>query len=215
MSTPTKPRPSFGGVGRASVPRVLSRATLMQMAIVAAIALYPSLPVTMAAFLALIQAAAAANAAAATRGKGLAAERNVKVDALWTAMLLIKTYVHSLCTVVDANTAISLIESAGLVVGLASTPTKVMLAATYVPATGIVHVVVNATQLIGKRRTKTTTFTWSWSSDGGKTWSSGVVTGYVHLDIPNLPPATYQFRVFATVGKVVGEPTQPVTLTLH
>src|SRR5580698_8604391 len=98
MSTPTKPKPSFGGVVRANVPGVLSRATLMQTTIVAAIALFSSLPVSMAALLALIQAAAAANAAAATRGKGLAAERNVKVDALCTAMLLIKTYVHSLCT---------------------------------------------------------------------------------------------------------------------
>jgi len=40
-------------------------------------------------------------------------------------------------------------------------------------------------------------------------------TGYAEADIPSLPPAAYQFRVFATVGKVPGEPCQPVVLTLH
>jgi hypothetical protein len=69
--------------------------------------------------------------------------------------------------------------------------------------------------LIGKRPTKRTTFTWSWSSDGGKTWTPGVTTGYADLDVPSLPPGTYQFRVFATVGRLPGEPTQPVSLTIH
>jgi hypothetical protein len=51
--------------------------------------------------------------------------------------------------------------------------------------------------------------------DSGKTWTAGVTTGYANADIPNLPPATYQVRVFATVGKVPGEPCQPVGLTIH
>ena len=42
-----------------------------------------------------------------------------------------------------------------------------------------------------------------------------VTTGYTAVDIPSLSPATYQFRVFATVGKVPGDPCQPVGLTLH
>jgi hypothetical protein len=69
--------------------------------------------------------------------------------------------------------------------------------------------------LLDMRTTKKTTFTWSWSTDGGETWSAGVTTGYAKADIQNLPPATYQFRVFATVGKVPGEPCQPVGLTLR
>jgi hypothetical protein len=79
----------------------------------------------------------------------------------------------------------------------------------------MVHLAVNATLLLGKRRTKTTTFTFVWSTDGGKTWSAGITTGYTTADVPNLPPATYLFRVYATVAKVPGEPTDPVTLTIH
>ena len=62
---------------------------------------------------------------------------------------------------------------------------------------------------------KKTTFTFSWSADGGKTWSAGTTTGYASLDVPALPPGTYLFRVFATVGKIPGEPTQSVSLTIH
>jgi hypothetical protein len=187
----------------------------MQAAILLALAMFASPPITMAAFLLLIQAAAAAQSAAAGRGKGLASLRDTKVDALWTAMNLLKTYVHGLASTLDVVSATALIEAAGLEVSKTNKPTKLLLAATYVPATGIVHLVVNVTMLIGKRPTQRTTFTWSWSSDGGKTWTAGVTTAYADLDVPGLTTGTYQFRVFATVGRVPGDPTQPVNLTIH
>src|SRR5262245_15839461 len=96
MNKRTKPRGSFGVV-RLNVPGVLARATLMHTAILAALAIFTALPIGMPAFLLLIQAAATAQAASATRGMGLAAIRDTKVDALWTAMLSIKTYVQGLC----------------------------------------------------------------------------------------------------------------------
>jgi hypothetical protein len=213
MSQPIKPRPAFG-VARTNVPGVLARANIMQLAIVAALAMFASPPITMAAFLLLIQAAAAAQSVAAGRGKGLASLRDTKVDAVWTAMNLLKTYVYGLSSTLDLVSATALIEAAGLEVWKTNAPTKLLLSATYVPATGIVHVLVNAKMLIGKRPTQRTTFTWSWSSDG-KTWTPGVTTAYADLDVPGLPPGTYQFRVFATVGRVPGEPTQPVSLTIH
>jgi hypothetical protein len=37
----------------------------------------------------------------------------------------------------------------------------------------------------------------------------------VEADVPGLPPASYLFRVCATVGKVTGDWTQPASLTLH
>ena len=130
-------------------------------------------------------------------------------------MLALKTYVYGLSSTLDVVSARALIEAAGLEVWTINTPTKLLLSATYVPATGIVHLLVNAKMLVGQRPTKRTIFTWSWSSDGGKTWTPGVTTGYADLDVPGLPPGTYQFRVFATVGRVPGEPTQPVSLTIH
>jgi hypothetical protein len=209
-----QPKASLG-VAKTNAPGVLARATIMQAAILAAIAMFASPPVTMAAFLLLIEAAASAQSASATKTKGLAAIRNTKIVALWTAMQTLKTYVQGLCDSTDAVSALALIHGAGLVVGKAGKATKLLLAATFIPATGVVHLAVNATLLIGKRSKKKTTFAWSWSTDGGKTWSAGVTTGYTTAEVPNLPPAAYLFRVCATVGKVVGEWSQPVTLTIH
>jgi hypothetical protein len=214
MSTPSKPKPSLG-VARSNVPGVLARAGIMEAAIQQSPAMFPALPIPMAAFLPLIQAAAAAQSAAATRTNGLAALRDTKVDALWTAMQSLKTYVGGLASTLDATSAASLIQAAGLLVAQAPTHTKLLLSATYAPATGTVYVSVNALLLAGKRTGKKTTFTYSWSADGGSTWSAGITTAYASLDIPALPPGSYLFRVFATVGKIPGEPTQPVSLTIH
>ena len=214
MSKQTKPKGSFG-VTRLNVPGVLARATLMQTAILAALAIFTSLPISMPAFLLLIQAAATAQAASASKAKGLAAIRDTKIDTLWTAMQSLRTYVQGLCDATDAVSAVALIQQAGLLVSKTAKPTKLLLAATFIPATGLVHLAVNAMLLIGKLTNKKTTFTWSWSTDGGRTWTGGITTGYTDVDIPNLPPATYLFRVFATVGKVPGEACQPVGLTIH
>ncbi len=214
MPTATRPTAAFG-VQRRNSPGVLARAAIMQTAILAALAMFASPPITMAAFLLLIQAAATAQAATSARTRGLASLRDTHIDTLWTAMQTLKTYVQGLANTVDAVNAAAMIEAAGLVLASSNRATKLFFAATFIPATGIVHLVVNASMLIGKKTSKKTTFTYSWSTDGGHTWSPGLTTGYAHADVPNLPPATYLFRVFATVGKVPGEPTQAVSLTIH
>jgi hypothetical protein len=215
MSKPLRPEPSLG-VRRSNVPGVLTRAGIMEPAIVLAIALFPSLPITMAAFLLLIQAATAAQAATPLRTLGLSSLRDTKVDALWSAMLAIKTYVGGLASALDATSATALIEAAGLLVANPRTHAKDLLSATYVPATGVVQVSVNGMLLLGKKRIpKTTTFTYSWSADGRQTWSAGVTTAFTSLDVPALPPGTYLFRVFATMGTIPGEPTQAVSVTIH
>ncbi len=214
MSKPSKPKPSLG-VARSDVPGVLERAGIMEAAIQLSPAMFPALPIPMAVFLPLIQAAAAAQTDAAARTNGLAALRDTKVDPLWTAMQSLKTYVGGLASALDATAAASLIQAAGLLVAQTPTHTKLLLSATYAPATGIVYVSVNASLLIGKRTAKRTTFTYSWSADGGTTWSAGITTAYARLDIPALPPGTYLVRVFATVGKIPGDPTHPVSLTIR
>src|SRR5277367_2099807 len=117
MSKPIRPKPSLG-VRRADVPGVLARAGIM------AAAMFPSLPITMAAFLLLIQAAAAAQSAAATRANGLASLRDTKVDALWMAMQALKTCIGGLASTLDATSARSLIEAAGLLVAETTTHAK-------------------------------------------------------------------------------------------
>jgi hypothetical protein len=214
VSKPIRPEPSLG-VRRSDVPGVLTRAGIMEAAFLLAIALFPFPPITMAAFLLLIQAATAAQAATATRANGLAALRDTKVDALWVAMQALKTYVSGLASALDATSATSLIQAAGLLVAEPKTHAKELLTATFVPEIGVVHISVNGLLLLGRRVPKRTTFTYSWSADGRRTWSAGVTTGYTSLDVPALPPGTYLFRVFATVGRIAGEPTQAVSVTIH
>ncbi len=214
MSKPSKPKPSLG-VTRSDVPGVLERAGIMEAAIELSPAMFPALPIPMAVFLPMIQAAAEAQSDAATRTNGLAALRDTKVDVLWTAMQTLKTYVGGLASALDATSAASLIQAAGLLVAQTPAHTKLLLSATYAPATGTVNVSVHALLLIGKRTAKKTTFTYAWSADGGTTWSAGITTAYASLEIPALPPGDYLFRVFATVGKVPGDPTHSVSLTIH
>jgi hypothetical protein len=214
MSKPAKPRASFDTV-RANVTGVLARAGIMQAAILLAIAMFPALPISMPAFLLLLQAAAAANLAAAARTKGLATLRDTKVDDLWDAMQTIRVYVQGLANNLDPISGAALIESAGMLVGKTSGHIKSLVAATFDPATGLVHLAVNGKMLIGTATKKKTNFTWTWSTDGGKSWSSGLTTSYTTVDVPNLGPATYLFRVFATVGKVPGPVSQSVSLTIH
>jgi hypothetical protein len=211
----SKPKPAFGTTKKNS-PGVLARGNLMYTAITAAIAMFPGLPITMAAFLLLLEAAATAQSLAGTKGKGLAAARDVKIDVLWTAMNTLKTFVHGLANTLDSVQGAALIEAAGLLVAKKAMHEKLLLAATYVSTTGLVHLAVNAKMLLGGRPTKKATITWSWSSDGGKSWSSGITTAYADADVPALPPGTYLFRVCATVGKIVGAwSTQTASVTIH
>jgi hypothetical protein len=214
MSQPAKPRASFDTV-RENVPGVLSRAGIMEAAILLAIAMFPALPITMPAFLLLLQAATAANLAAAARTKGLSTVRDTKVDDLWDAMHSIRTYVQSLANNLDPVSGAALIQSAGLAIAKTGKYLKPLVTAIFDPATGLVKLEVNALMLIGTTTRKKTNFTWSWSADGGKTWSSGLTTGYTKVEVPNFGPGTYAFRVFATVGKVPGQPSQSVSLTIH
>jgi hypothetical protein len=214
-SKQSHPRAAFGTV-KQNPPGVLARGNLMYTGILAAIAMLPGIPITTAAFLLLLEAAAAAQTLAGTRGKGLASARDTKIDALWTAMHTLKTFVQGLANSLDSVQGAALIEAAGLLVAKKGAHEKLLLAATYVSATGLVHLAVNVKLLVGQRPTKKTLFTWSWSSDGGKSWSSGLTTAYATAEVPALPPGTYLFRVQATHGKAVGEwSTQTASVTIH
>ena len=220
MGTPVKkPRATFGGAEKSKPPSVIERATIMQAAIVAALALSmfaSAPPLTMAAFLLMIQAASAAQAATSAKTRGLVTARAAKIDVLWTAMNTLKTWVQGLADASEPLAGAALIEAAGLVVQQVGFPLKPLLSAKFMPATGVVHLEVNATMLFGgKPSKKKTHFLWSWSTDGGKTWSAGVTTSYTHADIPSLPPASYLFRVQATVGKTVLDWSNSIDLVLH
>ena len=132
------PRASLGAK-RTDSPGVISRATIMYAAILAAIATFKATPITMAAFLLLVEAAEVAQTASASRAKGLAAVRNTKITPLWNAMILLRGYVQGLVDQVDPAGGLALINQAGLVVGGVAAHVKMLFEAKLDTTASIVH----------------------------------------------------------------------------
>jgi hypothetical protein len=186
----------------------------MYAAILAAIAQFNATPITMAAFLLLIQAADAAQTAKSTTGaRGLAAVRNTKITPLWNAMNLLRIYVQGLVDVVDDQAGLALISAAGLVAGGVGKRVKELFAAKLDTTANVVHLHLNARAFVGATRQRVVYY-WQMSSDG-KTWVSLPSTGYAQTQLASPGPGTYQFRAAAMVGATVLDWTQPFNLTIH
>ena len=178
-------------------------------------AMYPSPVVTLVALLALITDLDAAQQAAGTKARGLAAVRNGKRDLLWTALEALRVYVQGLADSATPENAIAIIQTVGMAVAEIPTHTKPVLEAKLVPTPGVVRLIANATTLVGSSFSKVT-FNWQWSGDGGKTWNQAASTPYAETEIPNLAlMTTYAFRVCVTIGKVTGEWTQAVSILVR
>ncbi len=216
MSNEARPRGKYGA-SKKNVPGVLIRAQAMHDGIADNPTLFASLPISMVAFLALITALAVQQqAVVATKAKGAATLRNTKLAALWTAMEILRIYIQSLADVLPPDAAASLIEAAGLLLVAASPRRKPLLDATLTTSPGTAHLEVNASVLVGKElATRKVTFHWQWSADA-KSWNDASSTPYASTDVTGLALlATYSFRVCATVGKVTGAWSQPVSLLVH
>ena len=198
-----------------NAPGVISRAKIMYTAILAAVATFTSPPITMAAFLLLIEAADAAQTAKSTTGaKGSAAARNTKITPLWNAMHLLRIYLQGMVDVLDYASGVNLINQAGLVVGGVGTHVKVLFVAKLDAVAGVVHLELNAKAFVGVTR-KRVVFYWQMSSDGGKTWTSLPSTGYAQTELASPGPGAYLFRASARVGETVVDWTPPFPLTIH
>jgi hypothetical protein len=181
-------------------------------------ALFAGLPITMVAFLALITALVLSQQAAmGTKAKGSATLRNTKRDAVWTAMVILRAYVQGLADVMDAASAASLIEAAGLLVGAVGGHQKALLTATLTTTPGDVHLDANASLLVGKANaSRKVTFNWQWSGNNGQSWNDARATPYANTDVVGLAlMSTYSFRVSVTIGKATGAWSQPVSLLVH
>jgi hypothetical protein len=184
----------------------------MYAAFIAAVAMFPSPSVTMAAFLVLIQNLETLQTASKA-GKGLAAARNAKRDLLWIAMETLRVYVQGLADELSVENAVALIQAAGLVVAQTAAHDKPILQANLVATTGLVELIANASALGGKNK-KRISFNWQWSSDA-KTWNNVPSTPLSRTTIANLAPGIYAFRVSVIIGKTVGAWSQAVSLTIH
>jgi hypothetical protein len=212
-ATTSHPKAALGVV-RENAPGVLSRANIMYVAILAAIATFSATPISMPAFLLLIEAAQVAQTASASRAKGLAAARDTKVTPLWNAMILLRAYVQGLVDQVDHAGGVALINQAGLVLGGVGTHVKKLFEAKLDTTANVVHLVLNAKAFLGPI-TKHVTFHWEMSSDNGKSWTSLRSTPYADTQLPSPGPGSYQFRAAATVGRTVVDWTPPFPLTIH
>ena len=211
-TTSQKPR-AVTGCAREQSPAVLERAKIMYAAIIAAIAQFTNLPITMAAFLALIQAFDTAQGTMNGKPRGLASARNVKRDDVWTAMQTLRVYVQSLADGLSAPAAIALIESAGLLVAGVPIHIKAFLEAKPTSLAGVVHIVANAGLLLGSSSRKAT-FNWQWSTDG-KVWNTLPSTPLCDTEMTGLTPLTiYYFRVSVTVARVTGAWSDPASVVL-
>jgi hypothetical protein len=210
-----RPKASLG-VAKVNNPGVLARAKIMYAAILLAIASFPSPPIAMAAFLALIQAFDTAQEATSSGTKGLATIRNAKRNTVWNAMESLRAYVQMIAdTMLPANAAV-LIESAGLLVSGVGAHPKPILQAKLMATPGAVLLIASYKLLVGKK-SKNVTFNWLVSGDGGKTWSTVPSTPLADTLIPNLTPqlTPYQFKVSVTISRVTGPWTDAVSLVVH
>src|SRR6202044_846485 len=108
MNSVTGPR-AVVGTAQKNYPGVQARGQAMANSIQANIANFPSLPIAIAAFLALLTAfVVAQQAATETKAKGAAGIRNTKGTALWNAMELIQKYIQGLADQLSAEAGASL-----------------------------------------------------------------------------------------------------------
>lgn len=203
------------GINKKKITALLALAKAIYDGMLANPTLFPSPSPAMAVLLALITALDSAQRVVATRAKGAAAVRDQKRDALITALESERMYVQALC---DANPeqAVALIKAAGMSVAQVATRDKPALQAKPGTAPGGVILVANETLLVGKGVHKKALFNWQMSADGGKTWTTLPPTPLATTEVTGLTSlATYAFRVSVTVGKVVGEWSQAVTIVVR
>ena len=217
MSTAIRPHAIFG-TEKKDTSGVLGRSQTMYSSISQNIAMFAGLPITMAAFLALITLLATAQqAATGTKAKGTASTHNSKRNAVWAAMVNLQSFVQGLADSMSVADATTLIDAAGLLVAKAATRQKETLTAALTAAQGVVHLAANRSVLVGNTDAhKNVTFNWEMSADGGKTWQGLPSSSYASTNAPGLTlMTTYAFRVSVTVGNTQGAWSQAVSLLVH
>ncbi len=132
-------------------------------------------------------------------------------------MLSLRAYVQTIADTATHTDAITIIMSAGLLVAGVPAYQKPILQAKLTGSQGVVDLIANATQLVGKDNlAKKAVFLWQWSADGGKSWTTASPTPYASTQIAGLTPMTeYRFRVAATVAKTPGAWSEDISLVVH
>jgi hypothetical protein len=153
-----------------------------------------------------------AQQATVARTKGTIAPRNSKRALLVTSLEAWRAYVQTLCDA-SPEQAEALIAAAGMTVAKVPVHGKPELGAKLGPVSGTVTLAANATLLVGRGVRKHVAYSWQYSTDGGKTWTTAAATPLASTTLTGLTPAsTYSFRVAATVSRTVGEWSQAIAI---
>jgi len=175
---------------------------------------YLNPPVSMPAFLTLIQNLGTSQQQVKTRVIGATENREVHRGLLLTAMDLERTFVQALS---DANPsrAGALITNAGLVIAGTGVHTKPLLTVRNGKQSGILTCDANVGLLVGtgaKHPNENRYFNWSYTLDGSKTFISAPSTTRGKTVISGLTPLTMVgVRVSLTNSEGPGEWSQVVT----
>jgi hypothetical protein len=203
-------------VPRGRIPILLARANEIHNAMVAAASTFsapvPPMP-TLAGF---IQVVDGAQQAAVTRGKGLAATRDLRAVDLINALGSERGYVQ---TLVDAapEQAAHLAGLAGMSIWSPPSRVKPLLGLTLVQPPGTVVAQANAGLLKqGRAKDKVTLYNWRYTADGGKTYVNAPSTPLARATLSGLTAlATYGVQVCATDADGTTAWSQTVSILVH
>jgi len=172
MTTPTHHIRATLGFTRASVPIAVSRSKDISNGLTNNAGLFPgSANLVTALNAAILAVDTAQQAVTGTRARGTTQSRKLKLDALFTQLDGVVTFVQALC---DANpeTASQLIKAANLVEAGVPIHIKELLGLTS-PTAGVVLAKANLKLLkAGRGKARNTTVNYRCSVDGGKTFQS-------------------------------------------
>jgi hypothetical protein len=199
-----------------NVPVMLTRANTIHDAMTAASSTFTAPQPAMATLLSLIQATTAAQQAATTRAKGLAAIRDVKVADLASALKSELAYVQ---TLVDASPeqGQQIAQLAGMRLKVVAPAIKPLLALSLGEPAGVVKAEAHAALLKqGRGASRRTVYNWRYTPDGGKTWIVAPSTPVARTTLTGLAALTsYGVQVCITDTAGTTAWTDTVTIVVH
>ena len=155
-----------------------------------------------------LDALEAAEVTAQSRAKGTAATRDLKKKAVDDDLMALKACVQAFVNQSSPESALAIIQSAGMSVRPYTARQKAVLAALMTQIPGQVELRAKA---VGKHAA----YEWQYSADGGKTWIAIGTTTDADTTVSGLTVGTtYLFRFRATVKKTTGDWTQ-LSFTVH
>ncbi len=180
------------GIDMEDVPGVITRAELMHAGMGADLATYGAASPPLPVFLGLLQNLVLSQQQVRTRGRGLAAARDVDCDLLVTAMQSARMFVQTLDDA-SPSRAIVLIQNAGLLVAAPPVYDKPLLKLTLGVLPGTILCVAHVGLLVreGAVRPRAGRFLeWGYTLDGGQTFVSPDPTPGCKTVLEGLPRLT-------------------------